>query len=118
MFGPISGVLLIDYLVLRRRQLNVSQIFEGSSAGHYHFWRGFNVAALGCVLLGQLLYVWLLDPVSFAAHGPVRLLTASGPAVVLPMALYLLLARLWLIPAGVGGYRAGTAPLPLERPNI
>jgi NCS1 family nucleobase:cation symporter-1 len=118
MFAPISGVTLVDYLLLRRGRLNVSQIFEDAREGHYRFLGGFNVAALGCVLFGQLLYVWLLDPVSLAARGPVRLLTASGPAVLVPMLLYYLLARLWLIPADLGGYRASTAPLPIRRPNI
>jgi NCS1 family nucleobase:cation symporter-1 len=118
MFAPISGVLMVDYLFLRRRRLNVSQIFEDGSHGHYRFLGGFNPAALGCVLAGQLLYVWLLDPVNLTARGPVRVLTASAPAVILPMAAYFLLARLWLIPAGLGGYRAGTAPLPLREPNI
>jgi NCS1 family nucleobase:cation symporter-1 len=118
MFAPISGVLLIDYLVLRRGRLNVSQIFEDGRDGHYRFTGGFNVAALACVLLGQLLYVWLLDPVSLAARGPVRLLTASGPAVVVPMLLYFVVARLWLVPAGLGGYRADTAALPIREPNI
>jgi NCS1 family nucleobase:cation symporter-1 len=118
MFAPISGVLLVDYLVLRRGRLNLSQIFEDGPRGHYHFVRGFNAAALACVLLGQLLYLWLLDPLSLAAHGPVRLVTASAPAVVVPMAVYWVLARWWLIPAGLGGYRADTAPLPLTEPNI
>jgi NCS1 family nucleobase:cation symporter-1 len=118
MFAPIAGVLLVDYLLLRRRRLNVSQIFEDAPQGHYRFVGGFNLAALGCVLGGQLLYVWLLDPVSLVARGPVRLVTASGPAVLLPMVAYFVVARLWLIPARLGGYRADTAPLPLREPNI
>jgi NCS1 family nucleobase:cation symporter-1 len=118
MFAPISGVVLVDYLLIRRGRLNVSQIFEDAQDGHYRFFRGFNLPALGCVLLGQLVYLWLLDPVSLAARGPVRLLTASGPAVLLPMAIYFLLVRLSLIPAGLGGYGAARAPLPLHRPNI
>ena len=118
MFAPISGVVLADYLLIRRGRLNVSQIFEDAQDGHYRFFRGFNLPALGCVLLGQLVYLWLLDPVSLAARGPVRLLTASGPAVLLPMAIYVLLVRVWLIPAGLGGYGAERAPLPLRRPNI
>ena len=65
MFAPISGVLLVDYIFLRRGRLNVSQIFEDARDGHYRFFGGFNLPALGCVLLGQLLYVWLLDPVSW-----------------------------------------------------
>jgi NCS1 family nucleobase:cation symporter-1 len=118
MFAPIAGVLLVDYLLLRRGRLNVSQIFEDGPRGHYRFHGGYNLAALGCAVAGPLLYVWLLDPVTLTARGPVRAVTASGPAVLAPMALYYLLARLWLIPAGVGGYRADPAPLPLERPNI
>ena len=118
MFAPISGVVVVDYLVLRRGRLNVSQIFEDAKGGHYRFLGGFNVLALGCVLLGQSLYIWLLDPVSLSARGPVRLLTASAPAVILPMLIYLIGARLWLIPSGLGGYRADPAPLPLREPNI
>jgi hypothetical protein len=56
--------------------------------------------------------------VTLAARGPVRVLTASGPAVLLPMVAYALVARLWLIPSGRGGYRASIAPLPLREPNI
>jgi NCS1 family nucleobase:cation symporter-1 len=118
MFAPISGVLLVDYFLLRHRRLNVSQLFEDDAQGHYRFTHGFNIAALVCMVLGQLLYVWLLDPVTLRARGPVRLLTASGPSVVLPMVLYYLLARLWLIPRGLGGYGASEAPLPIRKPNI
>lgn len=118
MYAPISGVLLVDYFVLRRQRINVSQIFEDAPAGHYYFSHGFNWAALLCLLLGQALYVWLLDPVTGTAHGPVRVLTATGPAVVVPALCYLALARLWLLPARLGGYEADTAPIPLIRPNI
>jgi NCS1 family nucleobase:cation symporter-1 len=118
MYAPISGVLLVDYLLLRRQRLNVSQIFEDAPSGHYWFSGGFNWAALGCVILGQLLYVWLLDPVTATARGPVRLLTASGPAVLLPAIVYYGLARLWLIPAQLGGYGERIAPIPLQTPNI
>lgn len=118
MFAPISGILLVDYLLLRRQVLNVSQIFEDDPRGDYWFQGGFNAAALAAMLLGQGLYVWLLNPVSLAAHGPVRVLTASGPSVVLPMVVYYAAARLVLIPRGSGGYRGDAAPRPILRPNI
>jgi NCS1 family nucleobase:cation symporter-1 len=118
MFAPISGVLLVDYVLLRRQRLNVSQLYEDDPAGHYRFVGGFNPAALGCMLLGQVLYIWLLDPVSLNAHGPVRFLTASAPSVLLPMAVYWLIARLWLVRTGMGGYRASERPIQLRRPNI
>jgi NCS1 family nucleobase:cation symporter-1 len=118
MFAPISGVLLVDYFVLRRRRLNVSQLFEDHPSGHYRFFGGFNVPALFCMVLGQLLYIWLLDPVSLRAHGPVRLVTASAPAVLGPMVLYWLLARLLVIPSGRGAYGASEAPIAIRKPNI
>jgi NCS1 family nucleobase:cation symporter-1 len=118
MFAPIAGIVLVDYLILRRQRLNASQIFENHPSGQYWFSGGFNLPAVGCMALGQILYVWLLDPITGSAHGPVRMLTASGPAVLLPMVLYAVLARLWLIPAGLGGYRAPTTPVPIREPNI
>ena len=118
MFAPISGILLVDYFLLRRQQLDAAQVFEDHPSGKFRFQGGFNLPALGSMLFGQLLYVWLLNPVSSVAHGPTELLTASGPAVLLPMALYYLLARLILVPSGQGGYRAPPVPLPLRQPNL
>ena len=118
MFGPISAVLLVDYFWLRRQRLNVSQIFEDSPQGHYWFWNGFNLPALISVMTGILLYIYLLDPMTSTPHGPVRFVTASGPAVIVPMLLYALLARFFLIGRGSGGYGADTAPLPLQQSNL
>jgi NCS1 family nucleobase:cation symporter-1 len=118
MFAPIAGVVLVDYLVLRRQRLNLSQIFEDHPEGHFHYVGGFNLAALGSMLVGQGLYLFLLDPVDWTARGPVHLITASGPAVIVPAVLYYVLAKAWLIPAGLGGYRASTQPRPSGVPNI
>jgi NCS1 family nucleobase:cation symporter-1 len=118
MFAPISGVLLVDYLLLRKQKLNISQIFEDGPDGHYRFTKGFNIAALVSMAVGQLFYVWLLDPVTLTARGPVRLLTASGPSVGLAMLLYFVLAKLWILPKALGGYGADTGPVPIKEPNI
>lgn len=118
MFAPISAVLLVDYFWLRRQKVNVSQIFEDSPKGHYWFWGGLNVPALLATAAGLFLYVYLLDPVSSTARGPVRFLTASGPAMLTAMLLYAGLAHLLLIPRGTGGYGADTGPIPLENPNL
>jgi NCS1 family nucleobase:cation symporter-1 len=118
-FAPISAVLLVDYFLLRRGRIDAAQVFEGDRAGAYWFTGGWNVPALVSVLVGQLVYMWLLDPVSLTARGPVRSLTASGPAVIVPMALYYVLARAWLARRRLGGY-GDTAPAsrPLRAPDI
>ncbi|HET6345955.1 MAG TPA: cytosine permease [Myxococcota bacterium] len=117
-FAPICGILLVDYLALRRQRLNLSQFFEGAPQGHYWFLRGFNPVALGCMLLGQGLYVWLLDPVTLEGQPAAAVWTASAPSVLVSMGLYALLTHIWIIPRGLGGYGATTTPLPLLNPNL
>ena len=119
MFAPISGILFVDYILLRGGRLNLSQIFENDAGGDYWFVGGINPVAVGCMLVGQLLYVYLLDPVSNTPHGPTAWTTATGPAVVGSMVLYFVLMHLWLRQRPqVGGYGASTAPRPLRRCNL
>jgi NCS1 family nucleobase:cation symporter-1 len=46
LLGPVAGVLLSDYWVLRRRVLDVDGLFSAARAGPYFYSRGFNPAAL------------------------------------------------------------------------
>ncbi|MDQ7826727.1 MAG: cytosine permease [Candidatus Eremiobacteraeota bacterium] len=118
MYVPISGVLLVDYLFLRNRRLNASQLFESHPSGDYFFTGGFNWYALGCMVLGQGLYLWLYNPVTSAYHYPFQYLTASLPAALIPMLLYYFLARIFLVKKGIGGYLEDHGSRPLLEPNI
>lgn len=118
MFAPISAILLVDYLVLRRQRINASQIFESAPGGDYHYVGGVNWLALVAMFVGQGAYIWLLNPVDYTVHGPVRATTATFPAIVLPMLLYYVFARVIVIPRGQGGYRAPTTPRPIRNPNL
>jgi len=40
---PIFGVVLTDYFIIRRRTLNVDELFE--EGGEYWYFKGFNPAA-------------------------------------------------------------------------
>ena len=122
MYAPMSGVLLMDYLLLRKGKLNISQIFESSKSGHYWFFGGFNIFALGCMIAGQIIYLLLLNPLDPTAfvpgHGMFKWFTASVPAILIPMVAYFILAKLFLLPSSCGGYRTQTAPIPIQSPNI
>ena len=48
--APLTGVVVADYLVVRRRRIDVAALFD--RAGEYRFVRGFNVAALLAVAAG------------------------------------------------------------------
>lgn len=80
--GPIAGVLVADYFVIRRKMINVSDLYH--RGGAYEFTGGFNLRAIGALAAGVLValiglkvpalrvlynYAWFVGfGVSFLAH--------------------------------------------------
>ncbi len=52
LLGPVAGVLLADYWLLRARVLDVDGLFSASPSGPYYYSRGYNSAALAALALG------------------------------------------------------------------
>ncbi len=52
LLGPIGGILIADYFVYRRRQLNLAALYK--SNGEYHFTNGVSVVALISLVIGAL----------------------------------------------------------------
>ena len=94
MYAPISGILFADYFVIRRQRLSLWSIFDDARDGAYEYVRGFNVPALACVLLGQVLYLWLYNPMSGETHDLLlRVLSPSLTAFFVPGVVYLVAMR-------------------------
>ena len=55
-FSPIAGVLVFDYLILKRTRLDVPALF--TMDGRYRYWGGFNLVAVGWTVLGFLFYMF------------------------------------------------------------
>ncbi|KAJ7492846.1 NCS1 nucleoside transporter family [Mycena latifolia] len=51
--GPIAGIILADYFVLRRRTLDVPALYQRESSPYWHT-HGFNLRAMGAFLLALL----------------------------------------------------------------
>lgn len=49
MLGPIIGILIIDYFVVRKMKLNVKDLYE--SDGQYTYYKGYNFAAICSMIL-------------------------------------------------------------------
>ena len=49
LLGPIGGILIADYFVLRRCRLNVSALY--ATQGDYHFTGGYSVVAIVCMVV-------------------------------------------------------------------
>ena len=52
LLGPIAGIMIADYFVIRRRVLDVPGLYD--PAGPYRFTKGFSLAGLGALVLAVL----------------------------------------------------------------
>jgi NCS1 family nucleobase:cation symporter-1 len=52
LLGPIGGILIADYFVVRKRQLNLAALYDPE--GEYSYWNGFGPAALIALVLSVL----------------------------------------------------------------
>jgi len=57
-FSPIAGVLVFDYLILKRTRLDVLALFAPN--GRYRYWGGFNLVAVVWTVLGFLFYMFVV----------------------------------------------------------
>ncbi len=81
-FAPMAGVLIADYVFLKRTRVDVVALF--APGGPYWYWRGFGVAAIGWTVLGFLIYLAVPTAVTPVVTGigyyaTVRLLSVRFP---------------------------------------
>jgi NCS1 family nucleobase:cation symporter-1 len=112
MYAPIVGIVFVDYFFLRGQRLSLWSIFDDDPSGDYYYSRGFNWLALGSVILGQVVYVTLYNPITGETHDWFRFMPASVAACIVPALTY-----------GIGSAIRGTArPRPAHHgiisPNI
>jgi NCS1 family nucleobase:cation symporter-1 len=103
-FAPLCGIQIADYYILRRRRIDIRAIYETRPGSRYYFWGGVNPAAVIALLVGIVLYVYLLNPLTYESHGLYRFLTASLPTTLLSALVYIAITRLIVAPAGRGDY--------------
>ena len=88
-FAPMAGVLIADYVFLKRTRVDVVALFE--PGGPYWYWHGFGVAAIAWTVLGFAIYMavptaWLPTAVTpiltgVGYYATVRLLGARFPTL-------------------------------------
>ncbi|MGW4729513.1 purine-cytosine permease family protein [Streptomyces shenzhenensis] len=105
-FGPICGIQIVDFFLLRKQRLDVAALYDFSHTGAYRFWGGVNPVGFLAFAVGVATYLYLLDPVTYQSRVPFPYLTASLPAVVVSGLAYWAGAVLVLKPLGTGGYQA------------
>eukprot|EP01018_Ginkgo_biloba_P020242 Gb_34051 [translate_table: standard] len=53
LLGPIGGIILVDYFVLRSRVLDINALYSSNPHGQYWYYRGYNISALASLLAGM-----------------------------------------------------------------
>ncbi len=116
-FAPACGIALADRVALRGNYVNLRALYEKHADSDYHFWRRINPFAFVAMGAGAWVYVWLINPVSFATAPAFVYITASLPAMATAFALHIVLTRYVVIRAGKGSYaqRLGTVTTALIR---
>jgi len=74
-FSPIAGVLLADYLFVKRMRVDVVALFEPN--GPYWYWRGFNPIAVAWTVIGFLIYMFVI-PQAWIQTLCTLLITSAG----------------------------------------
>jgi putative hydroxymethylpyrimidine transporter CytX len=83
MFVPLFGVVLTDYFLIRKRQLNLDDLDK--EGGEYWYWNGFNLSAIISWAAGFFIYE-LIALTQMPVGG-------SIPSILVSGVLYLLITR-------------------------
>ncbi|OVA17920.1 Permease [Macleaya cordata] len=54
LLGPIGGIVLADYYIIRRTQLNINALYSANPFGTYYYTGGYNLAAMTALVIGIL----------------------------------------------------------------
>ncbi|KRD09478.1 hypothetical protein ASE48_05355 [Mycobacterium sp. Root265] len=102
--APLCAVQIVDYFILRHRQLSVRDLFLPADQSAYGYWKGVNYVAFAAVATGAVTYSLLLNPVTYEPSALFRYTTASIPAFVVAGITHYTLTRLVVQRLGIGGY--------------
>ena len=103
-FAPLCAIQIVDYFLLRGQRINIRGVYQQGDGTPYHYWGGFNPAAILAMAAGFGTYLYLLNPVSYASHSPYETLTASLPTAFVGGLVYWIVSMLVVKPAGKGDY--------------
>ena len=53
--GPPLGIMLVDYWVIRKRHLNLANLYQTGPGAELRYWKGFNMRAIFAFFCGYVL---------------------------------------------------------------
>ncbi|MCY1537988.1 NCS1 nucleoside transporter family protein [compost metagenome] len=105
--SALAGIGIADYFFLRRQRLNLRHLYSEDERSPFHFWRGFNPAALVALVAGFVIYVVVFNPQTLANTTFFTFATASLPSCLLAGVVHYVLTRVMAARLGWGAYPKG-----------
>ncbi len=99
LLGPLYGVIMVDYWLIRKSQVDVPQLYSEDPNGVYYYSRGVNLRALAAFIPAAMIAILLALLPGFASVSPFSWLFGAGIAGL----LYLLIAKRQPFYADVSG---------------
>lgn len=84
LLGPIVGIMITDYYAIRKRELNLEDLYDAN--GQYTYWRNFNPAAIVTYTVSAALGLLFPDLAFFVA-------------LLVSMGIYYALMKFWILDA-------------------
>ena len=106
----VIGVLVVDYFILRRGDIDLRSVFTTNYKSKYYFWGGINWFAFIAIACGTTFSLWLYNPVTMAVRPMFRFLGSSIPTLIITTLLYYVFTRLIAVPLGKGSYTSYSGP--------
>lgn len=90
--GPIIGMILVDYLIIRKRKLSLKSAYLMKGYDAYRYHNGFNLVGVACTLVSLLVAVlFVYNPVTGEIKSNLFLIfTGSGFTAIFSALLYYL----------------------------
>ncbi|ERK56238.1 permease, cytosine/purine, uracil, thiamine, allantoin family [Gemella bergeri ATCC 700627] len=77
--GPIIGMILVDYLILRRRKLSLKSAYNMNGHNSYEYTNGFNIIGLLCIIITCLVaMIYVYNPYSGEIKSNIFLFTTGS----------------------------------------
>jgi cytosine/uracil/thiamine/allantoin permease len=99
--APLAGVMLVDYVIVKRRRIDVSALFDPN--GPYRYLNGVNVPAIVAIGAGVALYYSL-------SHSWLKIAWGLGAAAATYLLLNRLIAPRYTVAPTVASSRRSSSP--------
>lgn len=87
LLGPLYGIIMVDYYLVRKGRVNLPELYTESRAGAYHYARGVNPRAIAAFVPAAIISTLLALLPAFAELSPFSWFFGAGLAGLIHYAL-------------------------------